>query len=248
MSSTIVLFVVGSLVTCYVYYVAHTVVLHNCAHYSLFRSRRMNALLGNIICSVQGMHFEGWRIAHMLHHRFANTERDPHCVDRPLIPYILTHYLRIAMMLGSPLRLLKSVGPTLLIVVGVIVWQASAGHWMRGLACVAAFWAVPVLFSQAMVAHFNYITHVGLSPGRGRDTRNLTHGIWPLINFFTFNLYLHLEHHLRPGKAIPQLPERPAAPDACESAEEPPSEESATLPVPQREACATAPALRKKSA
>ena len=211
------------LVLCYLYYVGHTVVVHNCAHGSLFRRRkRLNWVVGNVICSTQLMHFEGWRIAHMLHHRFANTPNDPHYIDRGMIPYLFTHYLRVAMVLGAPGRLMKSIGPTLLIVAGVVVWQAATGHLLRGIAWVTAFWAIPVIFSQLAVAHFNYATHVGLSQGRGKDTRNLDTGIWRLINRLTFNLYLHAEHHLRPSEAIPRYkpPNLLPLPEA-ESSEEP---------------------------
>ena len=94
----------------------------------------------------------------------------------------------------------------LVVVAAVVVWQASTGHAMQGLVWVAAFWAIPVIFSQIAVAHFNYVTHVGLPSGRGEDTRNLTQGIWPLINLLTFNLYLHREHHLHPSQPVPRLP------------------------------------------
>jgi fatty acid desaturase len=202
---SIVFYTSSCVLMCYLYYVAHTVVVHNCSHNSMFRSKRMNTLVGHFLCRMQLMDFEGWRVAHMLHHRFSNTPKDPHYIDRPMIRYLLTHYIRIALLVSNPVGLAKTVTPLLLAAAAVITWQALVGHGARGGIWVAAFWAIPVLFSQIMVAHFNYITHVGLSPGRGKDTRNLTHGVWPLINWMTFNLYLHREHHLHPRHAIPQL-------------------------------------------
>ena len=190
---------------CYLYYVSHSVVVHNCAHNSLFRRRWANRLVGNVICTIHMTYFEGWRVAHMLHHRFANTPHDPHHIDRPLIPYMFTHYFRIVKALGQPTRPLKAILPPIFVAIGIIIWQAVSGNALRGVAWVCFFWLIPVLFSHLAIAHFNYITHVGLPVGRGKDTHNLHRGIWRVINFFMFNLYLHAEHHMRPSEPIPRF-------------------------------------------
>ncbi len=79
----------------YVYYLGQ-IAIHNCVHYTLFKKRKLNKIVGTVLCSIQLTHFEGWRAAHLMHHRFAQSERDPHRVDRYMLPYIVTHYFRVA--------------------------------------------------------------------------------------------------------------------------------------------------------
>lgn len=184
------------------------IAIHNCVHCSMFRKRETNEWVGKLLCSMQLMQFDGWRVAHMLHHRFTNTERDPHCVDRPLIPYLLTHYYRITMAVWNPRRHLKAVVPPLALAGAFIVWQAIAGHGTRGLVWVVVYWLIPVTISQLLVAHFNYATHVGLPPDRGHNTRDFDGGIFTVINWITFGFYRHAQHHLKPSKAIPPAVDR----------------------------------------
>ncbi len=141
----------------------------------------------------------------MKHHKYANGEGDPHRVDRPLLPYIVTHYFCIARAVWQPTRFFVSITPPIVLACAVIAWQESVGHAARGVAWVVQFWLVPMVVSHTLVAHFNYVTHVGLPPGRGRDTRTFSRGMCRLVNLLTFNFYLHAEHHLKPSKAIPIL-------------------------------------------
>jgi len=200
------------LLLCYLFYLGQ-IAIHNCVHGILFRSRSLNKLVGNILSSIQLMHFEGWKVAHMQHHKYANSERDPHRVDRSLLPYVVTHYFRIARAVWQPGRFFAAIVPPLLVAGGIIVWQALLGYGARGAGWVLLFWLVPVVASHLLVAHFNYITHAGLPAGFGQDTRSFSHGLWRVVNLASFNFYLHAEHHLRPSQAVPvpRAPERPAA-------------------------------------
>lgn len=191
------------LVECYLFYLGQ-IMIHNCAHNLLFcRSKRWNSAAGHVLCAMQLTAFGGWRAAHMLHHRYTNSERDPHRVDRPLVPYILTHYYRIVKALWYPKPFVITIAPPILIALGIIGWQASTGHGARGLLWVTQFWLVPTIISQMLVAHFNYIGHVNLPTGKGKDTRSFKHGLWRIVNVLTFNFYCHAEHHLKPSEAIP---------------------------------------------
>jgi len=190
-------------VECYLFFLGQ-IAIHNCAHNILFlRSKRWNKIVGYLLCSMQLIHFEGWRAAHMLHHRYTNSVKDPHHVDRPLIPYILTHYYRIAKVVWDPKRFFSAISPPILIAITIIVWQVLSGYGTRGLVWVTQFWLIPTIFSHVLVAHFNYIGHVDLPPGRGKNTRSFKRGFWKVVNLFTFNFYHHAEHHLNPSEAIP---------------------------------------------
>lgn len=200
------------LLLCYLFYLGQ-IAIHNCVHCTLFRSRFLNKLVGNILSSMQLMHFEGWKVAHMQHHKYANSELDPHRVDRPLFSYIFSHYFRIARAVWEPGRFFAAIAPPLLVAGGIIVWQASLGYLARGVAWVLLYWLAPLVVSHVLVAHFNYITHAGLPAGFGRDTRSFSAGLWRFVNLASFNFYLHAEHHLRPSQAIPipGAPKRRAA-------------------------------------
>lgn len=109
------------LFACYLYYLAH-IVVHMCAHRSLGRSRRVNVLVGNLLSSAHLMVFSGWRAAHVLHHRFTNTEKDPHRVDCSLPVYLLTHYYKLSKNVWDAASFWKSVGPPLAIYAGLLAW------------------------------------------------------------------------------------------------------------------------------
>ena len=182
------------------------IIIHMCVHNSLFgRNKTLNSLLGNILASIQLTNFEGWKAAHLLHHRYANTEKDPHHINCSLPKYLLTHYFRIVALLWNPRKYFAAILPPIVIAVVVVIIGFIFRHGYHTISAVFAWWLFPVCISQTLVAHFNYITHVGLPAGRGKDTRNLSNGIWKLINLATFNFYLHAEHHLNPGKAIPNV-------------------------------------------
>lgn len=192
------------LVSCYVCCLSH-VAIHNCVHRTLTGHKDWDRRLGFFLAAVQLTHFEGWRSAHLMHHRFTNQEQDPHRVDRPLIPYLLTHYWRITRSVWNPAQHVRALLPPLAVAGAVVAWQAAVGEPGRGLLAVGVLWLAPVIIGHLWVAHFNYITHVGLPTQRGENTRDLTGGLWPLINRLTFNFYLHKQHHLRPSEPIPRL-------------------------------------------
>ena len=194
----------ATLFLCYLFFLGQ-IAIHNCVHANLFQARWLNKAVGSVLCSLHLVHFEGWKLAHMMHHRTTNAEGDPHRVDRPLVPYLLTHYVRIARAVWEPRRFTAAVAPPILTAAAVIAAYAAAGSPARGAVLVVALWIVPMIVSHLLVAHFNYATHVGLPTGRGRDTRNLNTGAWRIINRLTFNFYLHAEHHRKPSQPVPQF-------------------------------------------
>ena len=194
---------------CYLYYLAH-IVVHMCAHRSLGRSRRVNLVVGNLLSSAHLMVFSGWRAAHVLHHRFTNTEKDPHRVDCSLPVYLLTHYYKLSKNVWDAVSFWKSVGPPLAIYAGLLIWGYSAGFGDQVVRYGLLYWLGPLFASHMLMAHFNYITHVGKPVGRGHDTRSLNRGLMRIVNKLTFNFYCHAEHHLAPGYAVPTASPSPA--------------------------------------
>jgi hypothetical protein len=124
-------------------------------------------------------------------------------VDRYLLPYLATHYYRIAKLTWEPKRFFAAVLPPVLLAAAVVVWSGWDGDLLGGLRLVSVYWFLPLVIAHLLVAHFNFITHAELPYGRGHDTRSFNDGVWRVINLFTFNFYLHAEHHFNPGEAIP---------------------------------------------
>jgi fatty acid desaturase len=181
------------------------IVIHNCVHGSACRTRNGNRLVGQVLASMQLANYEGWRAAHLLHHRYTNDARDPYRIEMPAVPYIVSQYFRHVREFWDGRKYIVAIAPPIGLACVVILWQAQVGQFSRGLVWVGCFWLLPTMLSHMLVAHFNYITHVGLPQGRGEDTRSFYRGAWRVINKLTLNFYLHREHHLSPGEAIPTL-------------------------------------------
>jgi fatty acid desaturase len=59
------------------------VIMHDASHYRLFKNRDLNDFVANIFLAFP--HFvttEGYRLSHLLHHQFLNTDKDPDYVGR----------------------------------------------------------------------------------------------------------------------------------------------------------------------
>lgn len=184
------------------------VIIHCNVHNSLFSGSKVwNRRVGTVLCWTQLQSFMGYKVVHFRHHRYANTPRDPHYVDRPLLPYILTHYPRISQSYWLGWRVLwNELKWAPLCAAAFMLVCAANGLAREGVVWTLSYWLIPVIGGHVLLAHFNWWGHVNMDRGRGRDTRSGYRGIWRVINFFTLNFYLHAEHHLRPGQAAP-IPE-----------------------------------------
>jgi fatty acid desaturase len=199
---SIILYLCGIIIMSYLFFLGQ-IIIHNCVHGSAFRTRARNRIVGQVIASLQLANYEGWRVAHLLHHRYTNDKRDPYRIEMPAVPYIVSQYFRHVREFWDGRKYIAAIAPPIGFACLVILWHAQIGQCSRGLLWVGCFWLLPTMVSHMLVAHFNYITHVGLPQGRGEDTRSFDWGVWRVINKLTLNFYLHREHHLSPSEAIP---------------------------------------------
>lgn len=58
-----------------------TFVLHDCSHYSLFRNRQLNKIMGNIIAGVLFTTFSSFKLDHYNHHKYIWEKQDPQIDD-----------------------------------------------------------------------------------------------------------------------------------------------------------------------
>ena len=54
-----------------------TVVMHDCTHYTLFKSRRLNKVMGSFLGAVTGVDFASFSVQHWRHHRSYGEVGDP---------------------------------------------------------------------------------------------------------------------------------------------------------------------------
>lgn len=224
----------------YLFFLSH-IVIHACSHRALSGRAAIDRLVGNMLCVPNFHSFEGWAGLHYLHHRYTNDPaRDPAYVlpGERWLHYAVTALIRMARHTARPeyRRMIASqrgqkVGApgraawlrdcwaqvtglgALLLVLGLAFVLGGAA----GLRCPILFWIIPWVIGQALMADFNWRTHVDLpvhqgpEPYAAQDTRSYREGVWKLFNAVTFGFYRHAEHHINPSVCLWFL-ERPHRP------------------------------------
>lgn len=201
--------------------------LHECAHNALFRSRHGNAIAGWLIGLMVATPFFSFRRGHSAHHSCLGTDDDPTAAPRDARPrnrlIDLLVQLRIfpILYLGGvygpyllfDIRNRSRQSPTCLMSYGINLFAILALHstlaWLCGWECyilllLAAFWLSGVFYEYL----FTQNQHVGLLPGpetgdryRHRQQVNFSRSVrLPCAGLFLY-FNLHKEHHL-----FPQLP------------------------------------------
>ena len=201
--------------------------LHECAHDALFRSRLQNTIAGWLIGLIVITPFFSFRRGHSVHHSCLGTDDDPTAAPRdarsrnamidllvririiPILylggvygPYLLFDFRNRGRQ--SPLCFV-SYGINLLAIPALHCTLASLCGWDRyPLFLLAAFWLSGIFYEYL----FTQNQHVGLLPGPGSAARyryrqqvNFSRSVrLPCAGFFLY-FNLHKEHHL-----FPQLP------------------------------------------
>jgi fatty acid desaturase/protein-S-isoprenylcysteine O-methyltransferase Ste14 len=197
---------------------------HEAWHYNLFRSIRANRIFGHFLAFLLPILYEPSRHAHLLHHRYNRTARDPDAynVGKRSAGLIILYY--VVIFLGLPLAIIHF---SVLYPVRHFsgqqlrrhVWQV-AGYGLY-YACVAWFtlhfdfgaivwetWVAPILFTspwnglKSVADHFNN----DWNGSRYRTATDVDSNA--LVRYFWSGLNFHLDHHLYPdvpGHNLPKL-------------------------------------------
>ena len=197
-----------------------TALLHNASHSSV-RPRWLRRGLGELMALWQLVGFPDWTVAHILHHTHADDPvLDPHPpMDKSYWAFLLGMRQTVSAVLANyyfglwgenaeSLRNLRELG-----------WEVKAATFLKavfwylllGPQLFTFFFVFSVPFKMAHYAWFNYATHVHSEDGT--LIVNLDRGFYRFINFVSFGLYYHRNHHLRPdlfnpGKFPPTQRER----------------------------------------
>jgi fatty acid desaturase len=201
--------------------------LHECAHDALFRSRSLNTISGWLIGLLAITPFFSFRRGHAVHHSCLGTDDDPTAAPRDSRRHNLLIDILVRLRVVPVLYLGGVYGPYLLfdfrhrsrqrrrhlIVYGINLVSILAVHstlawtfgWERYVSLLlAAFWLSGILYEY----FFTQNQHVGLLPGpkvadryRHRQQVNFSRSVRLRGAGFFLYFNLHKEHHL-----FPQLP------------------------------------------
>lgn len=201
--------------------------LHECAHHALFRSRAPNAAAGWLIGLMVATPFFSFRRGHSVHHSGLGTDDDPTAAPRdarsrnllidllvqlriiPILylggvygPYLLFDFRHRSRQ--SPVCLMSYVINLLAILAlhATLAWLCGWDRYL--LLLLAAFWLSGIFYEYL----FTQNQHIGLLPGpetgdryRPRHQVNFSRSVrLPCAGLFLY-FNLHKEHHL-----FPQLP------------------------------------------
>ncbi len=209
-----------------------TIVLHDCAHLTLFRTRRYNRLVGRLVGFVLGSDYSQFQTMHFLHHRAFGEAIDPQGRDylglheasrarilwhllRPLISYNLFKLLsfqpapagqrREAAKQSNRLGSLRFVAGTLIAQFFIVAVATAGGTvwWNALLFPVSA--ATVALFLSQLRGFCEHIAPVSV-PGEA-FVRTHQPNLLDRLLFYGVNFNYHVEHHLYPAVPACRLPE-----------------------------------------
>jgi len=190
-------------------------IIHELTHNSVFRRAKANILAGYLLCPLNLVYFHTFKTVHLQHHRFAQVPvDDPVCTlnkaGKPFHPlwylmvwpvYAVQWYVRHIVRHRQRRRLLMNY-----VCYTSSIYALFGIGWLSGvLPTMLLYWLLPVYIGTVfLIGIRNLIEHYGCEASRYRSSRTLTS---PLLNWLTFNSFLHLEHHLWPTATVAQLRE-----------------------------------------
>lgn len=201
--------------------------LHETAHKTAFRTRALNAVVGQICGVLIGLPYEYYRLFHWDHHRHTqDPEQDPELVVASRTDSLPRRILAFTglFQLGGRLLLMLRHAITGRVTApwipqdkrGGIVLEArlytllylglAAGSAALATSLLLWVWILPVLIGQLFLRPYLYTEHTGCgrSPSAFENTRTTaTNG---LVCWFAWNMPYHAEHHAYPSVPFHALP------------------------------------------
>lgn len=102
------------------------VLMHECAHYSLFESRFLNTWVGKLLCAAPVIvNLDGYRKYHMNHHKKAGTKLDPDYPVYKNFPVTRASFLRKVIRDLTGVTGMKTFYATMLMKAGLLTYDMS---------------------------------------------------------------------------------------------------------------------------
>ena len=192
---------------------------HETAHYTAFRARRANAVIG-WIAGLPGLHnWHFYQQFHLAHHKHTgDPQRDPEYTPGP--PRSLAGYpARVAGLFywrarlqtwvaawrgdmsaypflhpATAPRVIRSVRASSALTVALAVAAGLAFGWQA----VVLYWIGPQLLGQPVLRLYLMAEHTGCTEDANGLTNTRTMITTPLVRLLMWNMPFHAEHHLYP--------------------------------------------------
>lgn len=188
------------------------VALHNAVHGN-FRPRALNEGLGILGGFFVLFGFAPFRISHILHHAFADTEFDPHPPEGKGFTHFLTT-TQINSILVIRRKFLAFHGDnlmthTILVTEMAIYYAGIAARvacwlWILGPTLMVALFFPALAINIVTFAHINFATHVKKADGT-YEMLNLNENWYhKMVNFIGDGAYFHKNHHEQPRLINPR--------------------------------------------
>jgi fatty acid desaturase len=202
--------------------------MHECVHYSAFRTRRLNEVVGSL--AGFGILFSAtyYRQFHFAHHRYAqDPARDPELLTAPpprtplgywwratglgywrarisnLVDFSRGRLDRVPFIPATAHAEIRRaaqamVGVLALLLVASLAWRTDVLVW---------YWLLPLVLAMPFLRLYLLTEHTGCSEDDdGLTNTRTTLSLWP-VRFLMWNLPYHAEHHLYPSIPFLRLPE-----------------------------------------
>jgi fatty acid desaturase len=187
-----------------------SVYIHNATHHSF--PRVVNRIVGELCALVVISRFASWEIIHRRHHRFSDdVVKDPHPVEPGYWRYVIHTMVGVELQLQRVFLELHGDTPRnrlyerrraylsyLTSVLLLTTWYSLLGGPAFALLFFPAW-----IFGILHLVHFNWCTHDASSPSKNYRPINLNHGFYRLGNLAWHGIYMHANHHLKPGAFNP---------------------------------------------
>jgi fatty acid desaturase len=201
--------------------------MHECVHYSGFRSRRINEIVGWLAGLAILFNATYYRQFHFAHHRYAQDPgRDPELLTAPAPRSRTEYWWRVTAIPYWKARALNLANLSRGRFVGLEFVPATAHAEIvrsaRAMAAVVAilaivslavgtdallwYWLLPLALGLPWLRLYLLSEHTGCSDDDDALTNTRTTlSTWP-VRFLMWNLPYHAEHHLYPSIPFHQLP------------------------------------------
>lgn len=212
--------------------VHHFSLQHECVHYTVFRTRKLNDHAGVVCGWIIGLPHQFFRYEHCDHHTYTQLHgEDPEMIELPktiwgylwylsAIPYWrtkLSEIVRHALgrLNATERRFVPKVAePTLIREARVMV----AVYALIGIAMVAFqwwaplwFWLIPLILGEPVMRFVRMTEHVGRPTVSKMRVNTRTNLVSKPMQFLCWNMNYHAEHHYAssvPFHALPRLHEK----------------------------------------
>ena len=178
-----------------------SILMHECAHYSLFESRQLNQNIGNYLCAAPVLaSLDGYRKYHMDHHKLAGTDEDPDYANYKNYPVSKASMTRKILRDLIGLTAIKTLYATVLMRSGVLDYDLSYQNRKSVTKPTKLQMAVNLLksFAAPIAVHLALFSLLAISGNAA------FYGLWWISYLTLYMLFLRIRNAAEHG-SVPDL-------------------------------------------